>query len=476
MASALTLLWLRQDLRLSDHPALNESVQRRQVLPVYILDDTSPNVWSRGAASRWWLHQTLADLSKNYAALGAPLCLRRGDPAVILPKLAKEVGADTVFWSRLYDPSSRRRDEQIRRILEDQGRVVQTFNASLLFEPQDIRTKTGGPYKVYTPFARTCFPSLGEVRAIKLPKSIQAVADVPSDRLEDWGLCPQKPDWSKTIAESWQAGEEAAQSLLKKFLADGLSSYHTDRDRPDREGTSRLSPYLALGVLSPRQIVQAVWPAMVEDSTKAAGAECYLKEILWREFSYHLLYHFPDLPDAPLRKEFAAFPWVKDLPALELWQKGLTGYPIVDAGMRQLWQTGWMHNRVRMIVASFLVKDLLLPWREGEAWFWDTLIDADLASNAASWQWVAGCGADAAPFFRIFNPVLQGQKFDPDGDYVRRFVPELAGIKGKAIHAPWLLSKQELRAAGVVLGQTYPKPIVDHAKARERALAALNDH
>jgi len=353
--------------------------------------------------------------------------------------------------------------------------AVRCFSSSLLFEPETIRTKSGGPFRVYTPFAKACFAAPSPVLPLAGPRKVQGVEAVSSDKLADWALEPQGPDWAAGLRSFSRLTEEAARATLLRFVDERMAAYRDARDSPDRAGTSELSPFLAFGVLSPRQVWAAALLAMEQNPAARAGGEVFLKELLWREFAYHLLFETPSLPEKPLQKAFAALPWRKDKEALRAWQRGQTGYPIVDAGMRQLWQTGWMHNRVRMIVASFLVKDLLLPWQEGEAWFWDTLADADLANNAASWQWVAGCGADAAPFFRIFNPVLQGKKFDPDGAYVRTYVPELKGIKGGALHAPWLLSAESLAESGVILGKNYPKPLVDHAFARDRALSAFRE-
>lgn len=466
-----TILWLRQDLRLTDHPALVHAAAAGAVLPVYIRETEA--AWPMGAASRWWLHGALAGLAESFEKLGAPLVLRTGAPLDVLRGLCKETGARQVVWSRRYEPSARAQEAHIKQALQAEGLEVQSFNAALLFEPWEIQSKTGGPYKVYTPFAKACFAAPPPPVPLKAPRAVKGVSGVRSEKLEDWALRPTQPDWAKDMAAQWQIGEKPAQERLKAFMAGALAAYSRGRDRPDQDGTSKLSPYLHFGHISPRQIWHAVQHASAAHSETAAGAQVYLKELLWREFSVHLLHHFPQLPEKPLQSAFAKFPWRRSGADLRAWQKGQTGYPIVDAGLRQLWREGWMHNRVRMIVGSFLVKDLLLSWREGEDWFWDTLLDADLASNAASWQWIGGCGADAAPYFRVFNPVLQGQKFDPEGAYVRRYVPELAALKGPQIHAPWELDASTLRAAGVVLGKTYPHPLVDHKQARLRALEAL---
>jgi len=467
-----TLVWLRRDLRLADHPALAFAAQRGRVVPVYILEESEGDPWPMGGAMRWWLHHTLTDLAERFEKLGVPLVLRRGDPLKILSALVQEAGADCVVFSRRTDALGRTVDAAVEKALVAAGVEVKSFNASLLFESWDISTKAGGPFKVYTPFSKACFAATVGL-PVPAPKKMVGVAGLSSDRLQDFSLLPTHPDWGGMLQAHWKAGEASALKRLGQFIDTGLASYKTMRDRPDQEGTSCLSPYLAVGAIGPRQIWHAVQNAMASRQGIAAGAEVFLKELLWREFSHHLLYYFPHLPEKPLAPAFAQMKWRRSKADLAAWQKGMTGYPIVDAGMRQLWQTGWMHNRVRMIVASFLIKDLLIPWQQGEAWFWDTLIDSDMASNAASWQWVAGCGADAAPFFRVFNPVLQGKKFDPDGAYVRRFVPELSGLQGPALHAPWLLSHEALAQAGVTLGKTYPTPIVDHAAARQRVLAAF---
>jgi deoxyribodipyrimidine photo-lyase len=469
---APVIWWVRQDLRLSDNAALSAALATgAPVLPLFVLDDAAAGAWAPGGASRWWLHGGLAALAADLAARGAPLVLRRGDSRRVIPALAEETGARAVFAGRMYEPWARLRDKEVAAALAERGVGIEGFRTALLFEPWEITTTTGGPYGVYTPFSRACFAAPAPPQPTPPPARIPAPAAVPaSDRLDDWSLRPSRPDWAGGLRETWQPGESAAAARLERFLARALSRYDAERNRPDIEGTSGLSPHLHWGEISPG----AVWhAALAAGAARGAAVETFLKELIWREFSHHLLWHRPEMPEEPLKPAFAAFPWRNDPAALKAWQRGRTGYPIVDAGMRQLWQTGWMHNRVRMIAASFLVKHLLIPWQEGEAWFWDTLVDADLAANSASWQWVAGCGADAAPYFRIFNPVLQGAKFDPDGLYVRRWVPELARLPADVIHRPWEASPLALAEAGVTLGRTYPWPIVEHAAARARALAAL---
>lgn len=471
----LTIVWFRQDLRLQDNPALLAAVQRGAVLPVYVLDDAGEGRWPMGAASRWWLHHSLAALDAALRERGSQLVLARGESVAVLRDLVRASGADAVYWNRRYEPAAVARDAAIKAELSAAGVEAKSFAASLLFEPHSVKNKSGGPFQVFTPFWNHCL-TLDVPDAVTLPAGkFAAPARWPTSlALEDLKLLPTIP-WDVRFREAWQPGEEGAAKRLKKFVAGAMTRYADERDFPDHDGTSALSPHLHFGEVSPRQIWSAVRASGKGTGVfpPSRGAQVFLKEVGWREFAYHLLFHFPRTPEAPLRPEFARFPWRSDAAQLRAWQRGQTGYPIVDAGMRQLWTTGWMHNRVRMIVASFLVKHLRLSWQEGAAWFWDTLVDADLASNTLGWQWTAGCGADAAPYFRIFNPVLQGAKFDPNGDYVRRWVPELARVPVEFIHAPWEAAPLELSAAGVALGENYPRPVVDHAEARAAALAAL---
>lgn len=475
MPSSPIILWFRRDLRLSDHPALAAAVTRSDaVVPVFVHDDQAAGKWALGAASRWWLYGSLTGLAKAIAARGGRLVLRRGATAAVLEEIARETGAEAVYCSRSIEPWAARLEEETRIRLGAAGIALKRFGGTLLHDPHQLKTQADGPFKVYTPFWRALSARVNVGRPIEAPGRFGAPKNaVASDRLERWGLRPKAPDWAGGLRETWSPGEEGAQARLTAFLDEALIDYADRRNRPDQAGTSRLSPHLAFGDISPRQCWAAAEAAAAHHGRKAeTGCATFLKELAWREFSAHLLHHFPKLPEAPFREEFAHFPWRRDTAGLAAWQRGRTGYPIVDAGMRELWATGWMHNRVRMIVASFLIKDLLVPWQEGEAWFWDTLVDADLANNAASWQWVAGSGADAAPYFRIFNPVTQGETFDPAGRYVRRWVPELAALPDTAIHAPWQAPEAVLAKAGVVLGKTYPPPIVDHGRARQHALAA----
>ncbi|MFC3676680.1 cryptochrome/photolyase family protein [Ferrovibrio xuzhouensis] len=472
---APAILWFRQDLRLADNPALVAAAATgRPVLPVYILDTVSQD-WQPGGASRWWLHYSLAalqaDLRRRY---GAGLLLLRGDPMLLLPELARRTGAGAVYWNRCYEPAAIRRDTTIKAMLRQAGLTVETGNSALLHEPWTVQTRSKGWFRVFSPFWRACRAGPPPAAPQPAPQSLTPCTDSPAGlRLDALGLRPQQPDWAGGLRETWQPGEAGAAARLAEFLDAALPGYAEGRDHPDRAVTSRLSPHLHFGEIGPRQIRQAVLLRAGRNDGATGSAEKFLAELGWREFSHHLLYHVPDLPERNFRPDFDAFPWRDDAALLHCWQRGRTGYPLVDAGMRELWQTGWMHNRVRMIAASFLVKHLRQHWRHGAAWFWDTLVDADLASNAASWQWVAGSGADAAPYFRIFNPVLQGEKFDPDVRYIRRWLPELAKLPDTFIHKPWTAPPDVLRQAGVSLGRTYPEPVVDHDRARKAALAAF---
>jgi len=468
---APAIVWFRQDLRLADNPALQAAVESRQpILPIYILDDGNAAEWKMGAASRWWLHQSLAALNQSFA--GRMLFLK-GDAADILPALVRDTGADGVFWNRCYEQWRIKRDSAIKDQLMSDSVTVRSFNGSVLFEPPNTNKPDGTPYRVFTPYFRKGCLQNGIPPRAPLPEpDVPGVFQwEPLRPLEGLELMPST-NWYDGIAAEWTPGEDGAAERLSAFLSGGLDNYEEGRNRPDRRLVSRLSPHLHFGELSPNQ----VWFAVLErfsEKQPSPSADRFLSELGWREFSNNLLYNEPTLPEKNLQRKFDKFPWQDDEEALRRWQRGRTGYPIVDAGMRELWQTGYMHNRVRMIVGSFLVKNLLLHWLNGARWFWDTLVDADLANNSASWQWIAGCGADAAPYFRIFNPVTQGKKFDPDGLYVRRFVPELAAMPDKYLHNPWESSADVLDDAGVRLGHDYPEPVVDLKSSRERALAAF---
>lgn len=471
-----TLVWFRQDLRLQDNPALAAArANGGVVVPVYILDDGAEGAWPMGGASRWWLHQSLVALDAALRERGSRLVVAKGESGAVLRSLLKQTGATSVYWNRRYEPAIIARDKDLKAALTAGGIEAKSFNAALLFEPHTVQNKSGGPFQVFTPFWRHCL-TLPVEAPVKLPAGdLPAPANWPETLpIDALGLLP-RIKWDAGFYDAWRPGEDGAAQRLRKFTAAAMARYDEERNLPGVDGTSALSPYLHFGEIGPRQIWAAVRAQSKESGVFPVnrGAQVFLSEIGWREFAHHLLFHFPHTPTEPLRADFAAFPWQKNARQLRAWQKGLTGYPIVDAGMRQLWATGWMHNRVRMIVGSFLVKHLRLSWQEGAAWFWDTLVDADLASNTLGWQWTAGCGADAAPYFRVFNPFLQGAKFDPEGAYVRRWVPELAKLPANYIHLPWEAPMDVLAEAGVTLGRTYPQPMVDHGEAREAALAAF---
>ncbi len=469
MTVPTAILWFRNDLRLSDNPALAAAcVSGLPVLCIYIRDEESAGRRRDGAASRWRLGQALRALSKDLAGFGGDLHILRGSADDLLPLLAEKASAARIFWSRRYGGGEIEQDRRLKSRLQSDGRLVDSFNAALLAEPREVAPKSGGFFKVFTPFWRSLRENFVSAPPLPAPSSI-AFAAWPKDApprvaLPDLDLRPKSPDWAAKFPDP-AAGEVLAQQRLRDFLLKKLVRYSANRDRLDLDATSGLSAHLHFGELSPRQIFFAAQPH--------GDVEKFLAELGWREFSWHLLHAHPDLAWRNFDSRFDRFPWLRDGAALAAWRRGQTGYPVVDAGMRELWATGLMHNRARMVCASFLTKHLLIDWREGEAWFWDTLIDADAANNAANWQWVAGCGADAAPYFRIFNPVLQGEKFDPDGAYVRRYCPELARMPNRYLHRPWTAPASVLAEAGVRLGETYPAPLIDHDFARRRALAAF---
>lgn len=472
------IVWFRDDLRLSDHPALHAASRTgAPVICLYILDEQSdvlraPTGRPLGGAARWWLAQSLRALQNSLSLVGAPLVLRKGPAAKVIADLARETGATTVFWNEIAQAPYQALADQVAAALKSSGVATQSFTGDLLVHPARIRNKEGRGLRVFTPFWRR-LQALGDPPAPRpSPKRLRAVPNLASDRIENWRLEPAHPDWAYGLREGWTPGEASGQERLSDFLGTGVIGYAGERDRPDRSGTSRLSPHLRFGEISPPQVWHAARFAAAERPALSADIAKFMSELGWREFCRHLLFDVPDLAERNLQPSFDAFPWRHDDKALVAWQRGQTGYPLIDAGMRELWRTGVMHNRVRMVAASFLVKHLLIDWREGEKWFWDTLVDADPGSNPANWQWVAGSGADAAPYFRVFNPVLQGEKFDPDGAYVRRWVPELARLPAGLIHRPWSATPLQLRDAGVGLGHNYPEPVVDHKAARERALAA----
>ncbi len=458
-------------MRLHDNPALWQATQTGQpVICVYVYE-TDETLRALGGASNWWLDKSLRTFSADIEARGGHLTLRKGSASDILPQIVSETGATAVYWNRRYDQAGRDIDTGLKTSLQDTGITVESFNANLLTEPWIQKTGSGGYYKVFSPYWRAVQAAYQPSDAFAAPKQIKTFK-IASENLSDWNLHPSQPDWSDGF-DTWTPGETGAQTRLQNFLSNGLKNYAADRNRPDLEGaTSGLSPHLAFGEISPAEIWRQTQARMSERTVSDKQALKFLSEVAWREFSYVLLFHNPNLATEAYKPDFEAMPWSDSEAAFEAWTKGQTGYPIVDAGMRELWHTGWMHNRVRMICASFLTKHLMIDWRRGEEWFWDTLVDADAANNSASWQWVAGSGADAAPYFRIFNPITQGQKFDETGGYVRKWCPELAALPDKFLFSPWEAGPLVLNTADVTLGETYPHPIVEHKAGRERALAA----
>ena len=473
--SKAAIVWFRRDLRLADNPALDAALEQHQrVIPVYIHASNEGEDWRDGAASNWWLHHSLKSLAESLRKLGSRLVLADSSNSLdTLLQLASQAGADHVYWNRLYEPHHIERDKAIKKTLKDSGIEVSSFNSTLIHEPWEIAKNDGGPFRVFTPFWKACVSAGLHESQCEAPERMPAVNNrIKSVKLAELELLP-KIRWDKAFSDHWQPGEAGAHDSLDEFLENAAAHYQDDRNRPDIIGTSRLSPHLHFGEISPRQIVEATTHLVNTDSKKGivTNTESFVREIGWREFAYHLLYHFPHTVDRPLYERFEDFPWEKNYNRnLRAWQQGQTGIPIVDAGMRELWHTGWMHNRVRMIVASLLTKNLLIPWQEGARWFWDTLVDADLASNTLGWQWTAGCGADAAPYFRIFNPVTQALKFDPDGHYIREWLPEIAVLPEKYIAQPWTAPASVLDEHGIRLGKDYPEPIVDLKATRERAL------
>ena len=466
------VVWFRRDLRLADNSALAlAAATGRPLIPLYVHDEDGPPR-RLGAASAWWLDKSLRALGASLRKSGSSLVLRSGDSLTTIQQVVRESGATRVHWNRLYDRKSIDRDRAVASALEASGVETQSSNAGLLNEPDTVLTAAGSPFRVYTPYFRAAAKSAGDLSPGRAPPKLHPPpAEIASDDLDGWGLHPSHPDWSGGFGD-WSPGEDGARERLHLFLDGPASDYAHGRNMLGEEGVSRLSPHIHFGELGPRQVWAAIDSAASRGAIPHGEAETFQKELIWREFNYSLLFHNPDITHRPFNSTFSDFPWARDARGFTAWTKGLTGYPVVDAAMRQLWSTGWMHNRARMIAASFLVKDLLIDWRKGEAWFWNTLADADLANNVGNWQWVAGSGADAAPFFRIFNPVLQGTKFDPRGDYVRRWVPELANLSAADIHQPWAADPATLKRADVDLGVSYPNPIVDHPAARDRALAA----
>jgi deoxyribodipyrimidine photo-lyase len=466
-----TIWWIRRDLRLDDNAALLRAALSDTMVPVFVDDEGGEGAWGLGGAQRWWVARSIASLAHDLAQRGSRLIVLRGRAAAELVSIARACNASEVCWSRRFEPAAKRQESEVEGALDQAGIGWSSFLSNHLFDPDEIQTQTGNPYQVYTPFSRNLRARGVPGTPREAPAVLPPVGPAPAGLGADAMAYEPVPDWAGGMRERWTVGEAGARAALERFIGSGaLSDYPDGRDIPSVDGTSLLSPYLAFGEIGIRRIWREASQAR---GASAAGIDKFHAELLWREFATHVLHHFPRTEDKPLRAEFAAFPWADDRPSLRAWQRGRTGYPLVDAGMRQLWATGWMHNRVRMVVASFLVKHLLLPWQDGARWFWDTLVDADLANNSLGWQWAAGCGADAAPYFRIFNPTSQAEKFDAGGAYIRKWVPELARVPDKFIFAPWEAPATVLAAAGVRLGREYPEPIVEHGFARKRALDAL---
>jgi deoxyribodipyrimidine photo-lyase len=468
------IYWFRQDLHLDDLPGLVAAIASgHPVFPCFILDEHNPGDWAVGAASRWWLHNSLVALAGQISDLGGSLSLLRGDSLELLPQLAARIGAVQVFCSKQYEPWAISMDQRLQEQLSACDIAFNSCPGTLLWEPEQIATRSGTPFKVFTPFWRRCREQGDPQKPSGTPVAYnwwQCAAD--SDKLEDWHLVPRNPNWALDWLSHWQPGERGARTRLEAFLTEEIQGYEQGRDHPSRQATSLLSASLHFGEISPNRVFYAARAVAQRNPSVATDLDKFLSQLAWREFSSHLLTHFPSLPEQPFKEAFTRFPWGGSKQHFDAWKSGTTGYPLVDAGMRELYQTGYMHNRIRMLTASFLCKHLMIDWRAGQRWFWDTLVDADLANNSCSWQWVAGSGADASPFFRIFNPILQGKKFDAAGEYIRRWVPELSALPDAYLNEPWSAPEEILRESGLVLGENYPLPVVAHKQAREGALAA----
>lgn len=466
------VVWFRRDLRLDDNPALHAATDEYdRVIPLFIDDSAEETEWAPGAVTQWWLHHSLTALRQSLESAGATLIIRRGNAHEIIHEIVKTANADAVFWNRLYEPFAITRDKAIKQSLRDNDIHVRSFNASLLIEPWEVETKTETPYRVFTPFWREAQKRLNLGTPPDAPRSLKSSAsNLPSDSLDSLNLLP-KISWDAGIAEAWTPGESGARASANAFVKETVRRYDEQRDFPSIDGVSRLSPHLHFGELSVRRLYQAI---IDKHGKEDDGSRIYLSELGWREFSHHILFHYPETTNQPMKEKYATFPWRENTEDLvRAWQRGHTGIPIVDAGMRQLWHTGWMHNRVRMIVASFLVKNIRAHWLHGARWFWDTLADADLPANTMGWQWSAGSGADAAPYFRIFNPKTQGERFDKDGSYVRQWVPELVALPNKFLHQPWALPDDQATKLGFKIGSDYPLPVVDLSESRQAALDAF---
>ena len=465
------LHWFREDLRLSDNTALYKAAAHGEIICVFCLPK------GLGAASQWWLHHSIKSVMADLDKQGVRLILSEEDPIKAVPKIVERLQIDLVTWNRVYSPAGITDGKELKALLVEQGVQAGSYNSSMLSEPTQVFNKQGAPFKVFTPFWKHCLKTLQPDLPLPTPKmrGIEGQENSESDSLDDWQLLPHSPNWAEGFDQYWKPGEKGADTKWILFTENKIDQYADGRDRPALNSTSTLSPHLVWGEIGSRQLWHQVHELMASNQISNTNGQKFLAQLGWRDYSRYLLVHFPEIETKPFNKKFETFSWADNAKLISAWQRGLTGYPIVDAGMRELWHTGYMHNRVRMVVASFLTKHLLCHWKNGADWFWDTLVDADLANNTASWQWVSGSGADAAPYFRIFNPILQGEKFDPEGEYTRKWVPELSTLEKKFLYKPWEAGDEVLRNAGVVLGENYPVPIVDHREARERALIAYQD-
>ena len=466
------VIWLRKDLRIHDHAGFAKAIANNyEIIPVFIWDEAE-HQWQEGAASQWWLYHALADLQEQIKNLGGKVYIHQPEEgqsvADYLQALVKAYDAEVIYWGRRYEPEIVKRDTTLKQDLLNQEFEVKSFNTHLIYEPHTIRNKSGKHFKVFTPFWKHCLTlEVGQLIQVSKEQWKKVNWHLTSAKLsiDDLGLLP-KISWDEGFYDHWKPQRNEGLKRLKEMVSTKYKTYNVERDLPAIDGTSQLSPYLQWGQISAHEIYHAF--SKNYNDTIETG---YLRQLFWREFSYHLMFNEPHTPNKALRSEYEQFPWERNEEFLNAWKKGQTGFPIVDAGMRQLWQTGWMHNRVRMIVGSLLVKHMLQDWREGASWFWDTLVDGDLANNTMGWQWIGGCGADASPYFRIFNPIIQGEKFDPKGAYVKKYCPELKDVPEAYIHKPWQMPEIEL-VAGVTIGKTYPRPVISHLDGRQKALDA----